>query len=214
MGNLTWFAVLALRGLLLFGLVRIFGYMSNNKLIQNYTSALFDNALANALEDKIFEQITIIDQMINDNPQIKSAIFSPIVKDVDKWKVIELIIRNFNVESIVKQFLLILLKHSRMPILSSIVVLYQQLLNKSKNIKMVTITSAKILHSKEKQWLTKYLEDDFQQKVAIKFNQNQSVIGGIIIQYDSMVRDYSIAGMLEKVTKTLKATKRHCEKPL
>ncbi|HJD63552.1 MAG TPA: F0F1 ATP synthase subunit delta [Rickettsia endosymbiont of Sericostoma sp.] len=210
MGNLTWLIFLALRGLLLLGLVRIFGYnniMNNNKLVLNYTSALFDNALANALEDKIFEQVTIIDQFINDNPQIKAIIFSPIVKGIDKCKIIELITKNFNVESIVKRFLLILLKHSRMPILSSIVVLYQQLLNRNKNIKMVTITSAKILHSKEKQWLTKYLEDDFQQKVAIKFSQNQSVIGGIIIQYDSMVRDYSIAGMLEKITKTLKTAK-------
>ncbi len=188
--------------------------MINNKLVQNYTSALFDNALANALEDKIFEQITIIDQFINDNLQIKDVIFSPIVKDIDKCKIIELITKNFNVESIVKRFLLILLKHSRMPILSSIVVLYQQLLNKSRNIKMVTIISAKILHSKEKQWLTKYLEADFQQKVAINFSQNQSVIGGIIIQYDSMVRDYSIAGMLEKIIKTLKTAKRHCEEPL
>ncbi|HJD56724.1 MAG TPA: F0F1 ATP synthase subunit delta [Rickettsia endosymbiont of Sericostoma sp. HW-2014] len=210
MGNLTWLIFLALRGVLLLGLVRIFGYnniMNNNKLVLNYTSALFDNALANALEDKIFEQVTIIDQFINDNPQIKAIIFSPIVKGIDKCKIIELITKNFNVESIVKRFLLILLKHSRMPILSSIVVLYQQLLNRNKNIKMVTITSAKILHSKEKQWLTKYLEDDFQQKVAIKFSQNQSVIGGIIIQYDSMVRDYSIAGMLEKITKTLKTAK-------
>ncbi len=210
MGNLTWFVFMALCGLLLLGLLEFYGFnsiMINNKLVQNYTSALFNNALANALEDKIFEQVTIIDQFINDNPQIKDVIFSPVVKDIDKCKIIELITKNFSVESIVKRFLLILLKHSRMPILSSIVVLYQQLLNRSKNIKMVTITSAKILHSKEKQWLTKYLEDDFQQKVAINFSQNQSIIGGIIIQYDSIVRDYSIAGMLEKITKTLKTAK-------
>ncbi|WP_341749690.1 ATP synthase F1 subunit delta [Candidatus Tisiphia endosymbiont of Sialis lutaria] len=210
MGNLTWFVFMALCGLLLLGLLEFYGcnsIMINNKLVQNYTSALFNNALANALEDKIFEQVTIIDQFINDNPQIKAVIFSPVVKDIDKCKIIELITKNFNVESIVKRFLLILLKHSRMPILSSIVVLYQQLLNRNKNIKMVTITSAKILHSKEKQWLTKYLEDDFQQKVAIKFSQNQSIIGGIIIQYDSVVRDYSIAGMLKKIIKTLKTTK-------
>ncbi|MDN3030116.1 MULTISPECIES: ATP synthase F1 subunit delta [unclassified Candidatus Tisiphia] len=210
MGSLTWFVFMALCGLLLLGLLEFYGcnsIMINNKLVQNYTSALFNNALANALEDKIFEQIKIIDQLINDNAQIKEAIFSPIVKNIDKCKIIELIAKNFNVESTVKQLLLILLKHSRMPILSNIVVLYQQLLNKSRNIKMVTITSAKILHSEEKQWLTKHLETDFQQKVAIKFSQNQSIIGGIIIQYDSVVRDYSIDGMLKKIIKTLKTTK-------
>ncbi|WP_250311847.1 ATP synthase F1 subunit delta [Rickettsia endosymbiont of Oedothorax gibbosus] len=210
MGNLTWFVFMALCGLLLLGLLEFYGcnsIMINNKLVQNYTSALFNNALANALEDKIFEQIKIIDQLINDNAQIKEVIFSPIVKNIDKCKIIELIAKNFNVESTVKQLLLILLKHSRMPILSNIVVLYQQLLNKSRNIKMVTITSAKILHSEEKQWLTEHLETDFHQKVAIKFSQNQSIIGGIIIQYDSVVRDYSIDGMLKKIIKTLKTTK-------
>ena len=94
MGNLTWFVFMALCGLLLLGLLEFYGFnsiMINNKLVQNYTSALFNNALANALEDKIFEQVTIIDQFINDNPQIKDVIFSPVVKDIDKCKIIELI---------------------------------------------------------------------------------------------------------------------------
>lgn len=181
--------------------------MINNKLVRNYTSALFDNALASSLEDKVLQQITIINQFIEDNSQIKAVIFSPIVKDVDKCKIIEFFTETFNIESIVKRFLLILLRHSRMPILSNIVVLYQQLLNNSRNIKMVKVTSSKSLQTREKEWLTQYLADDFQQKVAINFCQSQSIIGGIVVQYDSIVRDYSIAGMLEKITKTLKATK-------
>ncbi len=181
--------------------------MINNKLVHNYTSALFDNALAGGLEDEIFKQISIVNHFVNGNLQIRYVILSPIVKRIDKCKIVELITEAFNIEPIVKQFLLILLRHSSMPILPNIVVLYQRLLNKSRNIKMLEVTFCKSMHSREKEWLIEYLETKFQQKIAASFKQNRSIIGGITIQYDSILMDYSLAGVLKKIMKTLKATK-------
>ncbi len=181
--------------------------MVNRKLAQNYASALFNNAIADSLEDKILGQIIVIDELINDNQQIKSIMSSPIIKNEEKLKIIQLIEKLLEVEIIVKRFLSILVKHSRMPIFSDIVSLYQQLLNESRNTKIVAVTSSKILQLAEREWIKKYLEDDLQQKVSINYNHNQSIIGGLIIQYDSIMRDYSIAGMLKKISKSLKNTK-------
>jgi F-type H+-transporting ATPase subunit delta len=181
--------------------------MINNKLVRNYTAALFANALNNALEDRIFEQITVITKIITDNSKIKTMMFSPIVKEANKLKIIEVIEKILDIESIVKNFLVILLKHSRAAILPEIVLLYQQLLNNSKNTKMVKITSAKILRAEERKWIEQYLEDDLQQKITVEYSENQLIIGGIIIQYDSVVRDCSIVGALEKIRKTLKTVK-------
>lgn len=181
--------------------------MINHKLVRNYTSALFANALSNALEDRIFEQITIITKIITENPKVKNIIFSPIVREADKLKIIGVIEKTLDIEHILKRFLVILLKHSRAAILPDIVSLYQLLLNNNKNIKMVNITSAKILRPEEKQWIKQYLEDDLQQKVAIKYSENPLIIGGIIIKYDSVIRDCSIIGALEKIKKTLKTVK-------
>ncbi|WP_341763648.1 ATP synthase F1 subunit delta [Candidatus Tisiphia endosymbiont of Beris chalybata] len=177
--------------------------MINNQLVQNYTSALFENALAAALEEKILTQIKRIDVLIQGDQKIKDIMLSPIAKYRDKLTLIELITKHLNTELIVKQFLLILLKHSRLSILPNIVSLYQDLLNKNRNVKIVKITSSKLLQAEEKNWLKKYLEENFHQKVAINFELNPSIIGGIILQYDSLVKDYSIAGFLKKVNNAL-----------
>jgi F-type H+-transporting ATPase subunit delta len=181
--------------------------MISSKLVRNYASALFDNAVSDGLKDKVLEQIVTISQIINDNTKIKNILFSPIVKDIDKLKIIESVEKNLNIDAIVKRFLAILLKHSRMSLLSNIVVLYQELLNKSRNIKMVKIISSKTLNLNEKEWVQKYLENDLQQKVIINFSQDPSIVGGIVIQYDSIEKDYSVAGMLTTVKQTLKNTK-------
>lgn len=181
--------------------------MIDNKLVQNYTSALFENALAAALEEKILVQIKSIDGLIQGNPKIKDIMLSPIAQYQDKLALIESITKNLNTELIVKQLLLILLKHSRLSILPNIVLLYQDLLNKNRNIKIVKVTSSKLLQPDEKIWLQKYLEENFHQKVAINFEVNSTIIGGIIFQYDSIVKDYSIAGFLKKINQALIQTK-------
>ncbi len=178
--------------------------MINNKLVQNYTSALFDNAIKNALEDKILEHIKVINTLIQNNQKVKDTLLSPIAKYSDKLEIVELIAKNLDTQSIVKQFLLILLKHSRISILPNIIVLYQELLNKKRHIKIVKVTSSKLLQTEGKSWLQRYLEDILQQQVAINFEHDPTIIGGIIIQYDNIVQDYSLAGALKKINKTLK----------
>lgn len=178
--------------------------MLNNKLIQNYTNALFDNAAKNAVEGKILEELKVIDLLIQNNPKVQETLVSPIVKYADKLVLVELITQNLETEPTVAQFLLTLLKHARLALLPNIIKLYQLLLNNQRNIKMVKVTSSELLGLEEKSWLQKYLEDNFKQHVTITFEDNQALIGGIIIEYDNIVEDYSIAGVLKKINKNMK----------
>ncbi|MCC8417587.1 MAG: F0F1 ATP synthase subunit delta [Rickettsia endosymbiont of Bryobia graminum] len=173
--------------------------MIDTRLIRNYSLALFENVDNDLLADKILEQVKIIDELIQKNQEIKNILYSPVVEYNDKLQIIELITKNLNIESIVKQFLVLLLKNSRMSALSSVMVYYQELLNKDRNIKMVRITSSKKLQDEEQKWLQKYLEESLEQKVIINFNLDKLLIGGLIIEYDSILLDYSITGVLKKL---------------
>lgn len=181
--------------------------MINNQIVRNYALALFANASGEKLEDKVLEQIAFIDKLIQDNLGIKSIMLSPVLAYDDKARVITLIEKVVSIEPIVKQFLLALIKHFRMSILSKVVLVYSQLLNKKENIKMVQIVSSRILQAQEKEWIRNYLENDLAQKVAIEYSDDQSIIGGLIIRYDSVIRDYSILGTLKKIGETMKNTR-------
>jgi F-type H+-transporting ATPase subunit delta len=181
--------------------------MINNQIVRNYALALFANASGGNLEDKVFEQIAFIDKLIQDNLGIKSIMLSPVLTYEQKVKVVTLIEKFVSIEPIVKRFLLTLIKHFRMPIFSKVVVVYNQLLNKKKNIKMVQIVSARTLQVQEKEWIRNYLENDLAQKVVIEYSDDKSIIGGIIIRYDSIIRDCSILGALKKIGETMKNTR-------
>ncbi|XVN42646.1 MAG: ATP synthase F1 subunit delta [Candidatus Rickettsia vulgarisii] len=178
--------------------------MIDTRLVRNYSLALFENVDNDLLADKILEQIKIIDGLVQENQEVKNILYSPITEYKDKLQIIESITKNFNIEPIVKQLLILLLKHSRMSVLSNVVAYYQDLLNKSRNIKMVKVTSSKNLQEEEQKWLQKYLEDSLKQKIVINYDNDKELIGGIIIEYDSILLDYSINGVLKKLQKNVK----------
>lgn len=181
--------------------------MDNGKIIKNYSVALFANAVMQGKEEKIFQQIQSIEQSINSNPKLAAIMVSPIVPKLNKSAIIQLLVENLRLEEIIKRFLLLLVKNSRLSILKDIVPFYQKLLDQSKNIKAVEVISAKILALKEQQQLKEYLESDFGQPIKIKFANDQSIIGGMVIKYDSKLLDCSIAGALSKIEKIFKNTK-------
>ena len=192
--------------------------MNKDNLIENYAVALFNNAMVDNIQDKIFEEITAINRIITDNFDITEFLFSPIVNKIDKINVVNSLVKNTKFNKIVNNFLLLLIKNSRTHILSNIVDAYNTLLYESKNIKIVQVISANKLQPKEQEWIKSRIEKELNQKTEILFDIDSTIIGGIVIKYDSMLQDYSIKGSLEKIAKSLKKVRllhrylyRHCE---
>ncbi|KIJ88408.1 ATP synthase F1 subunit delta [Rickettsia asembonensis] len=178
--------------------------MNKDNLIENYAVALFNNAMVDNIQDKIFEEITAINRIITDNFDIREFLFSPIVNKDDKINVVNSLVKNTKFNKIVNNFLLLLVKNSRTAILSNIVDAYNTLLYESKNIKIVQVISANKLQPKEQEWIKSRIEKELNQKTEILFDIDSTIISGIVIKYDSMLQDYSIKGSLEKITKALK----------
>ncbi|MCZ6903454.1 MAG: ATP synthase F1 subunit delta, partial [Rickettsia endosymbiont of Ixodes persulcatus] len=178
--------------------------MNKNNLIGNYAIALFNNAMVDNIQDKVFEEITSINSIITDNFDIREFLFSPIVNKNDKINAVNSLAKNTNINTIVHNFLLLLIKNSRMTILSDIVGVFNKLLYESKNIKIVQVISANKLQPKEQEWIKSHIEKELNQKTEILFDIDSTIIGGIVIKYDSMLQDYSIKGSLDKITKALK----------
>ncbi|WP_218460563.1 ATP synthase F1 subunit delta [Rickettsia sp. TH2014] len=178
--------------------------MNKDNLIENYAVALFNNAMVDNIQDKIFEEITAINRIITDNFDIREFLFSPIVNKNDKINVVNSLVKHTKFNKIVNNFLLLLVKNSRTAILSNIVDAYNTLLYESKNIKIVQVISANKLQPKEQEWIKSRIEKELNQKTEILFDIDSTIIGGIIIKYDSMLQDYSTKGSLDKIAKSLK----------
>ncbi|HJD55238.1 MAG TPA: F0F1 ATP synthase subunit delta [Rickettsia endosymbiont of Pyrocoelia pectoralis] len=181
--------------------------MNKNNLTQNYAIALFNNAEIDNITDKIFDEITLVNSLIEDNPEIKEFLSSPIIDKINKVELVDSLVKSIKISTMLQNFLLLLIKNSRTNILSDIVEAYNKLLYESKNIKIVKVISASKLQSKEQEWIKAAIEKELKQETEINFEIDPSIMGGIIIKYDSILQDYSIKNSLAKIAATLKSVR-------
>ncbi|ARD85948.1 F0F1 ATP synthase subunit delta [Rickettsia bellii] len=179
--------------------------MNKDILTQNYAVALFDNAKSDNAQDKILEEVNLVTSIIEDNIEVKELLSSPIVNKVDKIGVINSLVKNIKISKIMQNFLLLLIKNSRTSILADIANTYSKLLYESKNIKIVQVISANKLKPTEQEWVKTNIEKELKQETKINFEIDPTIMGGIVIKYDSILQDYSIKGSLDKIAKALQS---------
>lgn len=181
--------------------------MIDPKVVRNYASCLFDNVKSDSEHQRILEQISLVNDVLSASEMVRFALYSPIVSKFDKLKLIKNFVEKFGFEKIVNQFFKVIIKNSRFEILSSVVNEYKHLLNESKGIKIVTVESVTQPNKKVISVIRKYLENKLEKIIEFNTIQNESLIGGAIIKYDSLLYDYSIAGAVDRAAKLARFAK-------
>ena len=173
--------------------------MQDIKVIRNYASALFEDA-ENKQKDEVFKHLEKIVEAVNSDCEFKDVLYSPAVSKTNKTKLIGKLTSAFGTPRVLTEFLQVLIRNSRENILDYLPEFYKQMLDASKNIKQVKIKSFKVLSDKDKQSLIKYLKNDLiKHDIEVKYEQDSSLLGGVLIQYDNNIVDFSVAGALKKI---------------
>lgn len=180
--------------------------MVDKKVIRNYASCLFES-VGSQQHQKILEQMYLLNKILTDLSDVRFALQSPVISKPDKIKVIMAFGKKFSFEEVLLKFFKVIIKNARFGILPAIIEEYEELLAKSKGIKSVVIETAAKLGKKELDVLQKYLEDKLQKTVNLDIVENKSLIGGVVIKYDSLLYDFSFSGAISKIEKVLKGAR-------
>lgn len=175
--------------------------MGKNDLIKNYAQALFDNARENKILDKVGQGLEKVNEIIHAESKLYLTITAPTTLKKDQINLLNIIIDNLSLEKILQNFLSILIKNSRLSLLKEITKCYLDLINKDMDIKEVKVISSKKILVQEQTKIKKFLEDKLKTKIKMEYAIDDSLIGGIIFQYDSKILDFSIAGALKRIEK-------------
>ncbi|PCJ27592.1 MAG: ATP synthase F1 subunit delta [Rickettsiales bacterium] len=171
------------------------------KVVKNYAQALFLKAKDLSKEDKILEQISIISDITEASPLAKEVLCSPIIDHSLKIKLIDLLAKKYKFDKISQRFLYVLVKNTRCNFISKIVDEFGKMLAESKGIKAVNVSSAFKLGKKELSFIKGFLETELNKKIELTTKEDASLIGGVVIEYDSNLIDCSVHGALEKIQK-------------
>lgn len=173
------------------------------KIIKNYANSLFAQAKIESYEERIIEEIKLFGACLFSSDDFKEVMLSPIINKNQKNNIIKSIIQKYNLSDLAKYFLFTLVKNSRMHLLINIITEIERLYKEQMGIKAVTVFSTSHLEPKELELIKIFLEKSLNTKVEINQEINKSLLGGIIIKYDSKLIDFSIYGVLNKIEKII-----------
>lgn len=174
------------------------------KLIsKTYADALFDIAIEENQVDALAEEVTMLRQILVENPELSSLMNHPKILKEEKVKVAEDIFKNRISDELIGLIRMVILK-DRYRELDEILEHFIQSVKEYKGIGVAHVTSAADLTDAQKKAVeAKLLETTPYKIMEMHFDSDESLIGGMVIRIGDRVVDSSVKTKLDVLTKEL-----------
>jgi F-type H+-transporting ATPase subunit delta len=143
------------------------------------------------------------------NPELSHLLDNPKVSDTQFYDLLmEILQKTLGAffsqhKTELSNFIKLLIFEKRLNVLPEILSRYQTFVMKAKQLKEVTVISAFPIDQKRRHALTEALTKHLKSKLSITFQENNELIGGVIIRSGNWVMDNSIKSRLENLQKEI-----------
>lgn len=179
--------------------------MANQRLSSRYANSILQIAKENKSLDKIFADMQMIQNSINDSADLQMLLKSPIIKSEDKAKALTAIFSG-KVEKESSDFLKLLVTKGRESYLAEICSSFIAEYNNEHKVADVTLVTAipatEAIMNEVTSLLTKSGKYN---KVSINQEVDPAIIGGFILKMDDQLLDNSVQRKLNVVKKQLQS---------
>ena len=175
----------------------------SNSTSKSYAIALYELSKENSQLDKVAEEITSLNKLLDTSLDFKETISNPIVSKDDKGKVMALIAKQNNFSEIVEKFLGFVANKNRLFFLDKIIDSFLSLVSKNKGELKAKLTSSKELSEGERKEIQTELSQSFKSNLNIDYKFDPELIAGLVIQVGSVMVDTSIKAKLKKLEKNM-----------
>ncbi len=178
--------------------------MSKNKRFSStsanrYSLALYELSDEENLLAQIEENSSALLTLISKNKELDNLIKDPTINRDILVNIINKISKNFTLQLLFKNFLLFLILKRRFFYIEQILKSFIEICSKKRGELKAEIKSAKELTQDQISKITEELSNNFNSKVKLNYNHDQSLIGGLIIQVGSTMIDTSIKNKLQQI---------------
>ena len=178
--------------------------MSKNKGFSStsanrYSLALFELASESNLLNQIEENSSALINLILNNDDFNNLIKDPTISNEILTNIINKISEIFKLENLFKNFLSLLIIKRRFFYVQQILNSFIEICSKKRGELKAEIRSAKKLTQEEITKITDELSKNFNSKIKLNYNHEQSLIGGLVVQVGSTMIDTSIKNKLKQI---------------
>ena len=170
-----------------------------------YARALADVVAASGDYRKVQEELQDFESVYRESPELKEVFASPAVAFPQKMKVLGAVGQRLAESPVTLNFLRVLLRNYRMPLLEEAVQAYRKIANERLGVVQVTILSASELSEAEQESVAARFQKLTGKQVELEFRIDRELLGGIQAQIGSTVYDGSVRGNLARIREQLMA---------
>lgn len=176
--------------------------MIAHDIAARYSKALFKIAGSKEQLEKTLNDLEKIIQLFKDHPKLNYFIQSPQISEEEKKNAINSILGG-KIEKTVLYFLFLLLDKGRFKYLAEITKSYHQMVKEFVGALKGRLITAIPIERETKDKLISRLEKIYGKKVDLKEEIDPKIIGGMIVEVDNQVMDYSIKNRLTMLREEL-----------
>ena len=164
---------------------------------KRYALALYELAKENSELEKIERESKDVTKLIQQSPEFRSFVKDPTNKKNIQLESIKMISDKFKFTNIFTKFLCFLCFKRRLFFLDKILNNFLKIASKGRGEIKARLISSKELSSNELENIQKELSENFASKIMLDYKYDPALIGGLIIQVESIMIDTSIKNKLK-----------------
>ena len=166
---------------------------------KSYSQALYELATEEKNLNDVEDHAVSIIKLISQSEDFNSLIKDPTNKQDDQLNSINIIFEKFNLNNLLKKFLNFLVVKRRFFYVEKILKDFVMICSKNRGEISAQLTVAKELNANEINKIKDELSQNFGSNVKLNYTYNPDLIGGLIMQVESVMIDTSIKNKLQKI---------------
>ena len=166
---------------------------------KSYSQALYELAFEEKNLDDVEKNVMSLLKLISQSENFNSLIKDPTNNQEDQINVINIIFEKFNLNNLLKKFLNFLIVKRRFFYVEKILKDFVIICSKNRGEIFAKLTVAKELNEDQINKIKNDLSQNFGSEVKLKYNYDPDLIGGLIMQVESVMIDTSIKNKLQQI---------------
>lgn len=177
--------------------------MRVSEVSKRYAKALLAVTKQKGSDQKAFAELQELSKAFTEDQTVAVYFQNPMISTENKVAAVKAALSGKNVSEEVQNTMILLAEKDRVPVLSDVVLAYQDLLDADQGVTRGVVRSAQPLSSEAQKDLESKIAKVLNKKIILTYKQDPKLLGGAVAQVDGWTFDDSIETHLKKMNEEL-----------
>ena len=169
-----------------------------------YAHALFELADEQAALDEVRDDLTGLQTMIREAPDLSRVLTSPVIGRDEQAAAVDAVMERAGIGDLTRRFVNVVARNRRLFALPGMIDVYRALLAERRGEMTAEVTSARPLSESQRSALESALMRSVGANVSIDAKVDPGILGGLIVKVGSRMVDSSLRTKLDKLQISMK----------